>query len=134
MQAFFFVRLKSYTGKVCRRTILAATAEELEAIYNDCQEIIIFDLQNAGGSDSDSLPDEFEFPGLVVSNADFSTDPENPVMTKDRLLDGKEISIENPKFVIKKKGFYRQHAEYSSLVFRTTTRILGMRILMEWVR
>lgn len=60
--------------------------------------------------DGDGLPDEFEVSGLVVSNAQiFYTDPENPDCDGDGLLDGEEISIENPKFVIK-KGFYRRHA------------------------
>lgn len=68
--------------------------------------------------DGDGLPDEFEVSGLVVSNAQiFYTDPENPDCDGDGLLDGEEISIENPKFVIKKDST-GGHAEYSSLVFR----------------
>lgn len=111
-------RLKSYAESTGGQFFAAATAEELEAIYNDLSRDNHFDLQNMEDLDGDGLPDEFEVSGLVVSNAQiFYTDPENPDCDGDGLLDGEEISIENPKFVIKKDST-GGHAEYSSLVFR----------------
>ena len=111
-------RLKSYAESTGGQFFAAATAEELEAIYNDLSRDNHFDLQNMEDLDKDGLPDEFEVSGLVVSNAQiFYTDPENPDCDGDGLLDGEEISIENPKFVIKKDST-GGHAEYSSLVFR----------------
>lgn len=96
----------------------AKTAEELDAIYRDLSKDNHFDLEGLPDEDDDGLPDEFEVSGLVVSNAQiFYTDPENPDCDGDGLLDGEEISIENPKFVIKKDST-GGHAEYSSLVFR----------------
>lgn len=111
-------RLKSYAESTGGQFFATATAEELEAIYNDLSRDNHFDLQNMDDLDGDGLPDEFEVSGLVVSNAQiFYTDPENPDCDGDGLLDGEEISIENPKFVIKKDST-GGHAEYSSLVFR----------------
>ena len=96
-------RLKSYAESTGGQFFAAATAEELEAIYNDLSRDNHFDLQNMEDLDGDGLPDEFEVSGLVVSNAQiFYTDPENPDCDGDGLLDGEEISIENPKFVIKR--------------------------------
>ena len=111
-------RLKSYAESTGGQFFAAATAEELEAIYNDLSRDNHFDLQNMEDLDEDGLPDEFEVSGLVLSNANIIyTDPENPDCDGDGLLDGEEISIENPKFVIKKDST-GGHAEYSSLVFR----------------
>lgn len=111
-------RLKSYAESTGGQFFAAATAEELEAIYNDLSRDNHFDLQNMEDLDEDGLPDEFEVSGLVLSNAQIIyTDPENPDCDGDGLLDGEEISIENPKFVIKKDST-GGHAEYSSLVFR----------------
>ena len=111
-------RLKSYAESTGGQFFAAATAEELEAIYNDLSRDNHFDLQNMEDLDEDGLPDEFEVSGLVLSNANIIyTDPENPDCDGDGLLDGEEISIENPKFVIKKYST-GGHAEYSSLVFR----------------
>ena len=112
-------RLKSYAESTGGQFFAAATAEELEAIYNDLSRDNHFDLQNMEDLDGDGLPDEFEVSGLVVSNAQiFYTDPENPDCDGDGLLDGEEIYIDysQTKIVVKKDS-RGGNAEYSTVVF-----------------
>ena len=112
-------RLKSYAESTGGQFFAAATAEELEAIYNDLSRDNHFDLQNMEDLDKDGLPDEFEVSGLVVSNAQiFYTDPENPDCDGDGLLDGEEIYIDysQTKIVVKKDS-RGGNAEYSTVVF-----------------
>ena len=112
-------RLKSYAESTGGQFFAAATAEELEAIYNDLSRDNHFDLQNMEDLDGDGLPDEFEVSGLVVSNAQiFYTDPENPDCDRDGLLDGEEIYIDysQTKIVVKKDS-RGGNAEYSTVVF-----------------
>ena len=112
-------RLKSYAESTGGQFFAAATAEELEAIYNDLSRDNHFDLQNMEDLDGDGLPDEFEVSGLVVSNAQiFYTDPENPDCDGDGLLDGEEIYIDYSQTKIAvKKDIRGGNAEYSTVVF-----------------
>lgn len=85
-------RLKSYAESTGGQFFAAATAEELEAIYNDLSRDNHFDLQNMEDLDKDGLPDEFEVSGLVVSNAQiFYTDPEIRIVTGTDCLTGKKF-------------------------------------------
>lgn len=113
-------RLKSYAESTGGQFFAAATAEELEAIYNDLSRDNHFDLQNMEDLDGDGLPDEFEVSGLVVSNAQiFYTDPENPDCDGDDLLDGQEISIDGAKSKTVKIGSADGgYITYSTVVFK----------------